>query len=301
MVERRRRDSQRGDEFQLVSDSGLSSRLEVLRAYAGPFSAYSAPIAELFPHGNLSLFPFEPDSDRGLAVLLLYAALVRPGGEERAAAVLGGLYRKLGDDLFRLNRIPFPVLQAALSEPAHWPDPEEKKRVPGILRSACDFLCIHGSLVKWLSGSQDWESCVHVLSQEIFWMGRHSRLQTKARYFLWLCSSHSGFGSRIPAVKNFAWPLSAGHERFFRNILRPGVKRKAHVAGFFPTLESKLLWFGKLAQSVFPEEGWKLFVPLQAYLQPENRMNFVCRRIQGGCRRCALGSICPESKNLDPA
>ena len=265
-------------------------QLAALRKYAGRFAA-RPPIFASFPEGGRPVFPFAADSDRGLGVLLLYAALYRPGGEARAAEAVAGLYRSLGLEVFKLNRIPFPRLKKAL-EGFPFPDAEERRRAPGILRSVCDFFYRAGSLKRWLAAASDWEHCVRELSERIYWMGKRSRLKTKARHFLWLCALAGC--ARCRGARGFSWPVSRGHGRYYRHILRP--PRSGDQAP-----ESRQEWFSRLASAAFPEAPWKLFAPLEAYLRPDPEHGYLCRKVQGGCRPCPLSETCPAAPYLIPA
>src|SRR5690606_35463230 len=65
-------------------------------------------------------------------------------------------------------------------------DDEETRRIPGILRSVCDFFYRTGPLGPWLATAPDWETRVDELGAAIYWMGLRSPLRTKARLFVWL-------------------------------------------------------------------------------------------------------------------
>jgi hypothetical protein len=270
-----------------------TAALRKLRQYAEPFAAWQPPIFEFFPGGKSPLFPFLPESDRGLGMLLFQAALYRPGAENWSAQVLAGLYRVLGTDLFKVNRLPFAVLQKALTGLPRWPDPEEQRRVPGILRSVCDFFYGAGGLGKWLESSADWETRARELGEGIFWMGKRSRLRTKARYFFWLASFQGGFAERFPQAQPFLWPVAEGHLRLYHGVLRPRARKS------FSNPEEKLRWFHALGNELFPRQGWRLYQPLQAHLRPDPEHGFQCRAF-GGCRPCALAAICPAANQFLP-
>ncbi len=278
-----------------MSAAASPAQLAALRKYAVPFAALRPPIFDFFPGGSRPVFPFGIDSDRGLGILLLYASLYRPGGETPAAEIVGGLFECLGLEVFKLNRIPVARLQKALAGLVRGEDLEEQRRVPGILRSACDFFFQTGSLEKWLSGAADWEDCARELSGRIFWMGKQSRMRTKARYFLWLCSFQSGFDRRFPGSQGFAWPVMAGHARLYHHVLRP----RSRAA--WTTAETRLKWFAQLGREAFPQEPWRLFPALDSYLRPVPKHEYLCRKIQGGCRPCPLATLCPTAKFLMPA
>jgi len=262
-----------------------------LRKYAAAFASQRPPIFDFFPGGSRASFPFGIDSDRGLGILLLFAALYRPGQEVRAAEIVGGLFKSLGLEVFKMNRIPVARVRVAL-DGGQFSDPEEQQRVPGILRSVCDFFFHTGSLGKWLSAATDWEDCAKEISERIFWMGKRSRLRTKARYFLWLTTFLENFRNRFPVARDFAWPVLEGHARLFHLVLRP----RAKAAWSSP--EGKLKWFSQCGREIFPQEPWRLFQPLKSYLYPVSEREYLCRKVQGGCRPCPLASLCPASKHL---
>ena len=171
------------------------------------------------------------------------------------------------------------------------PDLEEQKRIPGILRSVCDFFYKTGRLGKWMSSKNDWEGLVSELSAEIFWMGKHSKSRIKSRYFFWLTSFQSDFSGRFPQALHFAWPVGEGHSRFRHNVLRPDAARSVSL-----TPQTQSAFFKNLGEELFPEEPWKLFQPLDAYLRPEKEHEYLCRKIQGGCHSCPLVKLCPAAK-----
>ncbi|HEX2613518.1 MAG TPA: hypothetical protein VHO02_07980 [Fibrobacteria bacterium] len=245
-----------------------------------------------FPGGALNgtdgVFPFTPDSDRGLAVLLFAAALYRPGGEALAARILAGLYRRYDAGIFKLNRQPFEPLRDAIEDLAPRLDAEERDRIPGILRSVCDFFYRVGPLGPWLASAPDWEMRVGELCNEIYWMGARSRARTKARWFLWLACQAPGFGARHPQALGFDWPAGEGHMRFLFDIVRPPYGFKV------PAPEERPAAFSTLARAAFPDSPWRLRAPLEAFLDRKG-MGFACRAAQGGCLPCALAPHCPAS------
>lgn len=267
--------------------------LSHLRLYASPFANHPPVIVASFPGGKEPQFPFDIGSDRGLGVLLLYASLYRPGAESRAARILVGLYTGLGNDIFRLNRVPFEILQAVLKDLPIAPDDMEQKRIPGILRSVCDFFYRTGSLRNRLDSSEDWETIVRELSEGIYCMGKQSVWRTKSRYFLWLASFQPGFAERFPQAVRFSWPVGDGHARFFYNIIRQRARQAPES-----TPEARLRVFTELGREAFPVEPWRLFQPLDAYLRMEKEHEYLCRKIQGGCQICALAKLCPAAGNF---
>ncbi len=271
----------------------LSPRqLQHLRAYAEPFTKTPPALLGHFARDGSDGFPFAPESDRGLGVMLLTASLYRPGGEVAAAKLVAGLHARFGNEIFRLNRVPFETLLAAVEELSPDLEEQELKQIPGVLRSVCDFFFRTGPLTAWLSPPADWEVRLGELCGEIHRMGLHSRTRTRGRWFFWLMSHQTGFAARYPQAMTFRWPVSAGHMRFVYDIARPP------RAQTLPSPERRLDTFAELASTAFPDEPWRLFRPLEAFLEPAAGGTFHCRDAQGGCRRCALAAECPAAQNF---
>ncbi|MCD6024872.1 MAG: hypothetical protein K0Q91_1788 [Fibrobacteria bacterium] len=268
-----------------------------LLEYAAPFDNHPPEILDGFRKG---VFPFEAGSDKGLGILLLFAALYRPGGESAASRLILALYGRFGNEIFKLNRIPFETLRDEVEAGGALADAAERARVPGILRSVCDFFYRVGPLKTWLEKAPDWETRVLELCGEIYWMGRHSVMKNKARYFLWLAAGAHGF----PQARDFAWPVGEGHLRFYVDFLKPGRKRGGRiVAGTYGgtssfDAEKRLRTFAELSRAVFPEEPWKSFTPLDAYLRRGGTLHYRCRTAQGGCRPCPLSAGCPAAPHF---
>ncbi len=300
----------------LQKDRKSTVRIEVvpeiltrLRAYAEPFAAHPPALLSRFscaPSDGApgeALFPFAADSDRGLGILLLAAALHRPGSGpggygHDAAAVIAGLYRGYGLDIFRLNRLPFETLRARTDLLAVHGNAGERARIPGILRSVCDFFYRVGPLASWMAEAE-WEQRAGEIAQEIYWMGARSPSRTKARLFFWLACQIPGFGARVdmrPRAERFAWPVGDGHMRLLFDILKP--PRGSITA--LRSADKRGEAFADLARRVFPEEPWRLYLPLEAFLRADGHGDFACRAVQGGCRRCPLASLCPAAPNFLP-
>jgi hypothetical protein len=277
------------------------SLVENLRRYAAPFEANPPELFAAFPGGGDPVFPFARDSDRGLGVLLLAAALYRPGAESAAARLITGLYRRFGNDIFKLNRIPFETLRDEVEALGGVRDDAERARVPGILRSVCDFFYRVGPLGPWLATAPDWEARVMELCGEIYWMGRQSLMRNKARYFLWMVSLSSDAPAYLQAG-DFAGPVGEGHLRFYIDFMkpaaRPGGARAAFSADRADDAEDRLRTFRDFARLVFPDAPWKLFAPLDAYLRRGGDLQYRCRSVQRGCRPCPLASGCPAAAHF---
>lgn len=279
------------------SSGAIASPAERLRAFAEPYA--SAPLAHVpilrrFPGGPSEAFTDAPDSDRGLGILMLAAALYRPGGEEQAAALLAGLHARFGTDLFRLNRVPFPRLRDAVEELAAGWDPAESRRVPGILRSACDFFFRTGSL-RVVLASDDWEPWVERIATEILWMGAKSALRVKARRFFWMACSVPDVGRRHAAARAFRWPPGEGYLRFHNDQVRTtGTFARARATGPRERLEA----LRELAVAALPDEPWAVVPALDDYLRPVPGAGFACRAVRGGCRGCPLEPRCPSAPHF---
>jgi hypothetical protein len=281
-----------------------------LRRYAEAFRAHPHPIFAHFPGESDPVFPFAPGSDRGLGVLLLTASLHQPGAESIGARLLAGLYRAHGNDIFRLNRLPFEPLRDEVAALAPTWEEAARARIPGILRSVCDFFFRIGPLGPWLAGQSgelapDWEARAGELCHEVYWMGAHSRGRTKARLFFWLACAAGGekkegeekegtFGARYPQAASFGWPVGEGHMRFWIDILKP-----ARTAGE-RTPEERVAAFAAFARTVFPGEPWLLYRPLEDFLRRDGTGSFHCRTAQGGCRPCPLSTLCPAAGHFIP-
>jgi len=292
--------------------------LNRIRVYAEAFASCRPAILTLFAAGapdatdasdasgasseDASLFPFAADSDRGLGILLLASALHRPGAPGSAgfgagaASVIAGLYRGYGNDVFRLNRLPFETLRTRTDALAATWDDAERARIPGILRSVCDFFFRVGPLGTWLADA-DWEQRAGELAQEIYWMGARSSTRTKARLFFWLACQIPGFGARAdmrPRALRFTWPVSDGHMRVLFDIFKPA---RGSIAALRRP-EGRGEAFAELARRVFPDEPWRLYRPFEAFLCPDGQGGFQCRAVQGGCRPCALAPLCPAAPHF---
>lgn len=287
--------------------------LDKIRLYAEPFEGCAPPLFALFPGGAPehapAVFPFAPDSDRGLGILLLAASLHRPGGEAAAARILADLYRIYGNDIFKLNRLPFETLRDAVNasiagagDLCKGMEEAERNRIPGILRSVCDFFYRIGPLGAWLASAPDWETRAGELCNEIYWMGLRSRTRNKARLFFWLACQVPGFGAR-PEMKrqalDFQWPVTDTHMRFWIDIAKPPFTLRSGAGGG-RTPEERLAAFAAFGRVLFPAAPWRLFLPLDSYLRRDGRGSFRCRTAQGGCRPCPLAKLCPAAGQFIP-
>jgi hypothetical protein len=283
-----------------VKVEATSAQIESLRRYAEPFEQVSPPMFALFPGGSDPVFPFEADSDRGLGALLLASALYRPGGEAMAAQVIAALFRKFGNDIFKLNRIPFDTVRETVDAVPGIEGLEatDRARIPGIVRSVCDFFYRIGPLRAWLDAAPDWETRTGELCNEIYWMGLRSRTRAKARMFFWTLTQLPEFAVRHPAwvrqAAVFPLPVTDGHMRYWIDILKPGRTAGARSP------EERMVAFAALAQKAFPDAPWQLFLPLESFLRRDGAGSYACRAVQGGCRPCPLALNCPAAGHFIP-
>src|SRR5690606_30307838 len=149
-----------------------TDQIEKIRAYVSGFRDFRPFPFEYFQGGTTPLFPLTPQSDRGTALLLCFCALYQNIRDEKLMRVLAYLWKEYDTDFFRLNKLPFGELQARIARLTDLEGWELWTKVPGILRSACDFFFRHGKLVPWAHGQADGEACVRIMAEEIFLMGK---------------------------------------------------------------------------------------------------------------------------------
>ncbi len=260
--------------------------VEGLNAYIDRFSAEKPTALSLFKSSDShqGIFPFAPDSDKGLGMLLHFSALFQEIGEERLSEGLGQLYQEIGDQIFRLNKIPFDILQSTVNAVPAWRQWPLLLKVPGILRSVCDFFFTHGGLRERLSQCNDGEEEVAFLAREIFLMGKTSLHRFKARYFLWLCGLASLSGSlRVPTIMP---PLTGGHVRFMSWVgPYKGVSN--------PPLPQRLEQYHNFLERTVEGGATRAFIPLEAFLNRSGLNSWKCRTLMGNCSSCPLERFCP--------
>jgi hypothetical protein len=272
-----------------------------IRAFADRYESH--PPALLAAFGNE--FPFSADSDRGLGILLLATAVHQPGGGEvfgdNTARLMTGLYRHYGNEIFKLNRLPFEPLRMQVEELSTIQDAADRARIPGIVRSVCDFFYRIGPLSAWLADAPDWEQRAGELSAEIYWMGARSATRTKARLFFWMICQVPEFCARPEMhahALRFAWPVGDGHMRFVFDILKPPRAAKGG-SSIMPALRSAARRgevFAEFSRLLFPSAPWRGYMPLDSFLKPDGRGGFRCRTVQGGCDQCPLYALCPAAR-----
>ncbi|HKP97865.1 MAG TPA: hypothetical protein VJ385_19165 [Fibrobacteria bacterium] len=285
-------------------------QIEKIRLYVSGFRNVRPPVFEWFQGGREPLFPLAPESDRGTALLLAYCALYQNIRPEKLIRVLAYLWKEYDTDFFRLNKLPFDDLQARMRRLTDLDDWVLWPKVPGILRSACDFFFRHGRLLPWVQAQADGEETVRVLCEEIFMMGKTSAFKSKPRYFLWLMTQLPGADPGSFWNDRTLLPLTPGHLRFLREY-GPLKNRKTSP---WITPEEKIAYCNRFFRMLAPENPWTVYAALDAYLKPNGfskapafpmaataregsgpapERKWLCRDILGGCLQCALAPVCP--------
>ncbi len=220
-------------------------------------------------------------------MLLHFSALYQEIDEVRLTEGLACLYEKLGDQMFRLNKIPFQSLENAVKEVSAFGKWSFIGKAPGILRSVCDFFFAHGGLRTLLAQSETGEAVVAALAQEIFMMGKGSVHRFKARYFLWLCRQvAAGNNEEELRVLEAVIPITAGHVRFM-SWLGP-YKGKSN-----PPLPQRLERYNAFLDSAVSSGASGAFLPLEAFLQRTGVNAWKCHTLMQGCLSCPLQTFCP--------
>jgi hypothetical protein len=269
-------------------------QIEKIRTYIAGFGNSRPPVFEWFQGGREPLFPLEPQSDRGTALLLCFCALHQNIRPEKLIRVLAYLWKEYDVDFFRLSKLPFDELQARMRRLTDLDDWVLWPKVPGILRSACDFFFKHGRLLPWVQATGDGEECVRVLCEEIFLMGKTSPFKSKPRYFLWLLTQLPGAEPDRFWSRGTLLPVTPGHIRFMREFgPLKGRKQSPWI-----TPEQKLDYCNRFFRMLAPERPWSVFAPLDAYLRPNGiaepgERRWLCRDMLGGCLQCVLAPDCP--------
>lgn len=237
--------------------------------------------------------PFPVHSDRGLAFLLLSAALRGLIPQSRLSLTLLGFWEKWGQDLFRLSHLKYEDLAQAIAE-LPGVSPIHLQKIPGVLRSVSDFFFKTGSLSEWLQKSSSGSSVIQTLGDEIFWMGKSSRYRNKPRYFLWLLFATEFPNARL--FENVYPPLTQGHFRFVFEWATPFFKKQFFAA-------SVSLRFEKMAE-LMREGGspspWFGFLALEGFLEKVDANRFRCQNPWNGCLGCPMATYCKIGlKHLD--
>gem|GEM_PF-1387203 len=287
-----------------------TDQIEKIRAYVSGFRDFRPFPFEYFQGGTTPLFPLTPQSDRGTALLLCFCALYQNIRDEKLMRVLAYLWKEYDTDFFRLNKLPFGELQARIARLTDLEGWELWTKVPGILRSACDFFFRHGKLVPWAHGQADGEACVRIMAEEIFLMGKTSALRSKPRYFLWLLTQLPDAEPARFWTPATLLPITRGHLRFLREF---GPLKTRKIAPWI-TPEEKLAYVNRFFRMLAPDQPWTVYSALDAYLRPSTPKpksiqtlfpaeppdkNWLCRQVQGGCLQCPLVAICPNREEIE--
>lgn len=268
-------------------------QIEILRTYVAGFRGHVPDIFSRLGKGAGSDFEFGPDSERGTAILLCFAALYQGIAAAKLMELLAALWRGYGSDFLRLNRLPFDGLKARINGHPGLENWEIRKQAPGILRSVCDFFYRHGSPLSWARSVGDAEECIGILCEEIFLMGKTSIFKSKPRYFLWLLTQVPESHPETFWTARSLLPITPGHLRFMREF--GPLQGRESVPWRKP--EEKLAYVNRFLRLLAPDSPWSAYAPLDAYLKPafpaDKPHRWECSRILEGCMECPLAPSCP--------
>lgn len=237
--------------------------------------------------------PFDAHSDRGLALLLMAAALRGLVPDSRLGASIAGLWEHFGLDLFRLNRLPFATLQEWVSVSGSLPDHPSQK-IPGVLRSCADFFFTTGSLNSWLQKAESGEAVVKTLADSIFWMGKSSAYRNKPRYALWLL--HATDYPHKHLFKTAFPPVTPGHSRLISQFGDARMSKHAYSL----SAPERLRYFADLMLKAGLTSPWDAVAANEAFLERAGTLRFTCQSRETGCRECPLRAFCPTGKRQGP-
>lgn len=264
--------------------------LEKIRAYASDFAGIKPTVLEYFEGGSKEIFPLKAESDRGSAMLLIYCALRQNISEELLMGFLAHLWKEYGPDILRLNHLGFAELQGRVDAFPGLREWSLRSKVPGILRSACDFFFRRGRLGQWLRNTRDGEECVRILSEEIFMMGKTSEFRYKPRRFLWLMTRLPGAEPETFWTEDTLLCPTAGHSRLLREL---GPLKGRRIPWTTPA--EKIAYHNRFHHLVAPGRTYLVAAGFDAYLEPHPEEKWQCRKLLGGCANCVLVSDCPGS------
>ncbi len=281
-------------------------QIESLRTFISEFQSVKPGVLSHFQGGSGKiLFPMPPESDRGVALLLCFCALHQNISEMRVIQLLAHLWDAYGTDLFKLNRMPFQDLQNKLQDFKGLDDWDLLTKVPGILRSVCDFFYQHGALVPWVHSVGDAEASVQILAEEIFMMGKSSQFKSKPRYFMWLLTQIPGAQPEKFWNDEMKLPITSGHIRLLREFGPLKNKRNSP----WITAEEKLSYCNRFYCMLFPGKSWMIYTAMDAYLKATAPMvnalasnsqdkMWRCRQVLNGCINCILAPECPGREDV---
>jgi hypothetical protein len=247
----------------------------------------SLPIFKFFRQKPDGAFP-KADSDLGLGILLLVSALPLEWGGEGSLALLNSLWAEFQGEILRLYTVPpsrlEPIVYQALGLKALHGD---HAKIPAILRSVSEFISDKPPLTVWLNNAVPWETKITELAQTIYYMGKYSPHPIKARRYFLLAKTALA-GKPLPPAESFLWPISRGHIRFYREILKPKQSRNFDA-------QSWMVFFRDFGKAFHHEGGWILYQALSGFLEPshEKKPGFQCQIDWGGCKQCHWHQHCP--------
>lgn len=264
-----------------------TSLIESIRAYVRAFEKEKPLIFSFFSEGDSPIFDFPLVSEEGTKLLLLYSALYQDIGESDLSQLLVKLYEEHSGKIFLLNEMSFEILKKSIddfSPPSQW---NIKKRVPGIIRSICDFFLVHGNLIQLINGLSSSEDLVKLLSDEIFFMGKSSMMKFKSRFFVWLINcARQGNQNEFWDRKSLL-PTTSGANRFMYFI---GPLKSRNSVKF--TMEEKLDYFNRFYRLLFQKESWKVYSAFDAFKKKSSPHIYECQIILSGCVYCPLDKYC---------
>jgi hypothetical protein len=197
------------------------------------------------------------------------------------------LYIRYTDKLFLLNQISYDSLERGISAAIPFEGWRIQKKVPGILRSVCDFFLAHGSLELLLNNLNGSEELVKLVSTEVFYMGRSSIMKFKARTFALLIVK--GFEE----IQRRFWnsgsllPITSGANRLMYFIGPLKFQKGEKLSG-----ENKLQYFNRFYNFLFPNASWKVFSAFDMHKKGTDSELYECQKVISGCLNCPIAKFC---------
>ncbi len=263
---------------------------EALRNYFLAVQKQKPALFTAFKDGSNPQFPFKIDDDKGTGILLFYAAL-SGFKEDTNLNFLVALFKEYGNDIFRLNKLEFNTLQNFILAYKPLGNHPLREKIPGILRSVCDFFFQYKGLSKWLNRFSQAEKAITPLSQEIYLMGKTSAYQNKPRLFLWLVSQIDIFTWPSAYWVDFKLPVTQNQSRI---VFTLGPLKNAKLLPW-ETPQAKHQYFNVFFQSLFPKNPTIIYSGAEIFLQKE-ATDYACRIFFASCKKCPLNKICTEAK-----
>lgn len=262
--------------------------IESIKVFVQKLNNQQPLILDYFPSGNRPRFKFGPQLEKGARLLLVFSSLYQDISEENLVELLLELEAEFAEGLFSLNKIPFETLRDFLNNSLYTKNWSLLPKAPGILRSVSDFFLTNGNVLEQASKHQSSESLVNLLSQSIFYMGKHSANKFKARYFIWLLIQANVEIGRLLWNDTSRLPLTIGAGRLLKLIgpLKGNTRE-------FQSPEEKLNYFNRFYCYLFPSDHWRVFAPFDAFLKKTSITTYCCQQMLGGCILCPLHNQCP--------